>query len=45
MWHHEHLFLESGNEVEMTDKVSFKVPSELWKDICTHFKTTIKEDF
>ena len=26
MWHHEHLFLESGNEVEMTDKVSFKVP-------------------
>ena len=28
MWHHEHLFLESGNEVEMTDKVSFKDPDE-----------------
>ena len=26
MWHHEHLFVESGKEVEMTDKVSFKVP-------------------
>jgi ligand-binding SRPBCC domain-containing protein len=26
MWHHEHLFLKSGDQVEMTDKVSFKVP-------------------
>ena len=26
MWHHEHLFLQKGEYVEMTDKVSFKVP-------------------
>ena len=26
MWHHEHLFLQKGDNVEMTDKVSFKVP-------------------
>ena len=26
MWHHENLFLKSGDQVEMTDKVSFKVP-------------------
>ena len=26
MWHHEHLFLQKGDKVEMTDKVSFKVP-------------------
>ena len=26
MWHHEHLFLQKGYKVELTDKVSFKVP-------------------
>ena len=26
MWHHEHLFIESGDKIEMTDKVSFKLP-------------------
>jgi ligand-binding SRPBCC domain-containing protein len=26
MWHHEHLFLQKGDKVEMTDKVSFKLP-------------------
>ncbi|MBM78117.1 MAG: cell division inhibitor [Crocinitomicaceae bacterium] len=26
MWHHEHLFLQKDNYVEMTDKVSFKLP-------------------
>ena len=35
MWHHEHLFLQKGNKVEMTDKVSFKVPFGLLGRIMT----------
>ncbi len=26
MWHHEHHFVEDGNQVLMTDKVSYKIP-------------------
>jgi ligand-binding SRPBCC domain-containing protein len=26
MWHHEHLFMEVGDKIEMTDKVTFKLP-------------------
>ena len=35
MWHHEHLFLQKGDKVEMTDKVSFKVPFGLLGRIMT----------
>ena len=35
MWHHEHLFLQKGDKVEMTDKVSFKVPFGLLGRIIT----------
>ena len=35
MWHHEHLFLQKGDKVEMTDKVSFKVPFGLVGRIMT----------
>ena len=26
MWHHEHFFIVKGNEIEITDKVSYKIP-------------------
>ena len=35
MWHHEHLFIKNGDNTEVTDKVSFKVPFGLLGRIMT----------